>query len=371
MDNLIFYAQKELEPFSQRPVSPVDSLILSWVSYMNLPAALPAVQTWEGVRLADLFRAEAFPAMLEEIWDPESSLNLLTVLAASPRFRDIRVMGYAEQKDMAKEQQFAAVTFRLEKGLYYIAFRGTDHSLVGWKEDFNMAFQYPIPSQEQALIYTETAAMYCDGSFLLGGHSKGGNLAVYSGANCSDEVYKRIRRIYSHDGPGFLEQVLKSPAFARITPLIDKTVPQSSVVGMLLEQQEKYRVVKSKSFSVWQHDPFSWVVEGTDFQYLDDVAPEAKYLDRTLTTWITRLSPQEREWFVDTLYRILNANEAETFEQMRADWQKTVPAVAHAASQVDGQTRQFLFRTLRQLAVLGVKNVPSMFRSDRFPKEEQ
>ena len=172
--------------------------------------------------------------------------------------------------------QFAAMTFDLPDGSSYIAFRGTDATIVGWKEDFNMAFQYPVPSQAEAADYLNEAARHCRGKLYVGGHSKGGNLAVYAAANCRPDVSARLARVFSHDGPGFLEQALQSEAFRQVLPKIEKTLPQSSMIGMLLEHQENYKIVKSSSISIWQHNPFSWEINGDDFSYRAPIPPMAE-----------------------------------------------------------------------------------------------
>ncbi len=360
MNNIVTYAEEKLETFDAEPFNRVDSLILSWFSYIHLPGKIPEVWDWQGVRLAELFQAEHFAEMFGTLWDPESSRRLFTAMAASPRFRDARVMGYIEQVDPKQEKQFAAVSFQLDSGLCYVTFRGTDSTLVGWKEDFNMAFQYPVPAQEEAARYLEQAADHCEGTLRLGGHSKGGNLAVYAAANSGESLQKRIAQVYSHDGPGFLGSVLQSREFQAAAPKIDKTLPQSSLVGMLLEQQENFYIVKSDKFSIWQHDPFSWEVEGDDFCFLDALTPDAKYLDRTLNRWISSLTRAERERFVDSLYALAEMAHIDTLAQLRTEWQESVSAILHAASQLDSDTKDFLFETVRQLVALGIKNFPEM-----------
>ena len=161
-------------------------------------------------------------------------------------------------------------------------------------------------------------------------------------------------------GPGFLEHVLQSEAWTAIAPKIDKTLPQSSLVGMLLEQQENFRVVTSDRFSVWQHDPFSWCVEEGDFCIVDGLTPKAQYLDRTLNRWLCGLSPQERERFVDSLYGLVDTTRITTFHQLRENWQENIPAILRAASQLDEDTKEFLFQTVKALVGLGVKHYPEM-----------
>ena len=166
MNNIVSYAETNLDTFGQRPPGSVDSLILSWVAYVDLP---PETQPWSGVPLRDLFRAELFPSLFQEIWDPVSTKALFTALAASPRFRDIRLMGRTHRTDLTQEKQFTAVTFQLSPDLSYVAFGGTDTSFVGWKENFNMTFLSPVPSQEEAARYLSQAASHCTGDLLVGG----------------------------------------------------------------------------------------------------------------------------------------------------------------------------------------------------------
>ena len=163
MKNIISYAKENLHTFHEEPFHGVDSLILSSAAYVHFPQVFPAITGWKGMPLKDLYLAEYFDEMFQNIPLKEDTKTLFLALAASPRFRDIRVMGYTEQFDAVAEKQFSAMTFQVTPELYYIAFRGTDSTFVGWKEDFNMAFQSPIPSQEEAVRYMEKAALYCNG----------------------------------------------------------------------------------------------------------------------------------------------------------------------------------------------------------------
>jgi len=362
MDNIITYAEQVLEPFSLRPFCDVDSLILSCVAYLDIPEELSSAHSWKGLALRELFRAEHFDRLFSVTFAPERTKKLLTALAASPRFRDIRVMGYVDHTDEVLEKQFSAMTFRLDSRLSYIAFRGTDSTVVGWKEDFNMAFRSPIPSQEEAIRYLMTAGRHCPGRILLGGHSKGGNLAVYAAAFCKESLQLRIDRVYSHDGPGFLPHVLQSPGFSAIKGRVEKTLPQSSVVGMLLEHQESAKIIKSRTVSLLQHDPFTWVVEQGSFLPLEHLTLDARHVDRTLNAWLRKLDNQERERIVDALFGILETTDLRSFTQLRTDWQKTLPAVARQVVHLDADTRDLLFRALKELAALSVKTLPETIK---------
>lgn len=380
---IVTYVEQAFDTFAERELGAVDSLVLSCLSYLRLPdaAAFAPARGWEGMRLADLFRAEHFDALFGGMWNVAMSRRLLTACAASPRFRDLRVCGYTEQLDAASEKQFAAVAFagtgrpapdRTTPELFaYLAFRGTDATIVGWKEDFNMAFTCPVPAQEEAARYTDRAAARLPGGLFVGGHSKGGNLAVYAGARCGAAAQARVRRIFSHDGPGFMENVLAGDDFVRMAPLVEKTLPQSSLVGMLLEGQRRYQIVRSSRLSVWQHDPFSWEVDGTRFAPVDRLTPDAVYLDRTLSAWVAQMSAVEREQLVDTLFSLVRAGAGEgadahpdedlTFAQWSARLPQNLPALAHAVRQTDPAVAQSLKRMLKALFGLGAKYFPDVF----------
>lgn len=358
MGNIVTYAQEVLDTFDDKEISAVDSLILSWLSYLHYP---DVVFGWRGVKLKDLYKLEYFKDLFHGVWDIESTKALFNALCASPRFRDIRVFGFTENIDIEQEKQFAAICFQLPNKFCYVSFRGTDSTLVGWKEDFNMAFQYPVPSQKEALDYLGKVAKRTRGNLYVGGHSKGGNLAVYAAANASASIKKRIKKVYSHDGPGFLESVLESEAFVSIVPYIDKTLPQSSLVGMLMEQQENFRVIKSNRFSFWQHDPFSWVLEDNDFVCIDSLTPDARFVDRTINEWLQAHTRDQREQFIDSLYSLVDVDGITTMAEFRSDWKKHLPAMAHSLSQMEPEHKAFLADTVKSLVKLGIKNFPEIF----------
>lgn len=365
MKNIITYTKETFDTFETRPFCSVDSLILSALSYIHFPDVLPEIEGWKGMTLQQLYRAEFFEEMFHGILTAEDTQKLFVAIAASPRFRNIRVMGYTEQFDPVTEKQFSAVSFQISPALCYIAFRGTDSTFIGWKEDFNMAFKCPIPSQEEAVRYLEKAALYCSGTIYTGGHSKGGNLAVYASAMCRKNVQNRIERIFSHDGPGFMEETLESEEFQKILPKVEKTMPQSSIVGFLLENQKDYRIVKSNQIGgIMQHDPYTWILDHHDFVYQEKLTKDAKYADRTLSDWLKQISEEDRERFIDSLYSVLNTNHLMTLEDFRADWYKNIPAAIHAASQLDADTKKFLMHTLKELASLGIKNI-SLFGKEQ------
>lgn len=360
MSNILEYAKRNLDTFEQRPFCPVDSLVLSSVAYMSIPSSLEEAYSWEGMRLADLYRAEHFDSYYAGIWAEQFGIQLLTVIAANPRFRDITVRGFRESIDQELQMQFSATTYSLSDGSHYVAYKGTDMSFVGWKEDFNLSFQCPVPSQKEAAAYLTEVASRFDGPLRIGGHSKGGNLAIFAAAQAEGAIQNRIKEIYSHDGPGFLPEFTQSANYRFIAPRIKKSIPQSSLIGMLMEQGD-YAVVKSDARGIMQHSPATWIVEDCDFDYAEGLSNDARYADRTIDEWMYSKTPEEREAFVNALYSILSGINGVTVGDFKADWKTNVPAVAKAIAGMDPDTKAFTVATIGDLISIGARNFPELF----------
>ena len=346
------------DSFEERRFNAVDSLVLSQLSYLNFDGFVPELSdTASPAAIREIADAKNPHTLFHNVRDSKSNRKLFYALIDSPRFRDTKLVFYVNQIDGAAQKQFSAVTFLLRDGSAYIAFRGTDSTFIGWKEDFNMAFTSPIPSQEEGTAYLNAVADRISCKLKLGGHSKGGNIAVYSAVHCRQTVRDRIAQIYSHDGPGFQDELFHSDSYQIIKDRIHKTLPQSSIIGMLLQHQEKYSVVKSNRVWFMQHDPFSWLIDGDDFQYIPSLTKRALYMNKTLNQWVNSLDDQKRELFVNTLFQIIQATNAKTFYDLAGDWPKRAAAVLGVMKEIDDETRRFLFKTIRSLFVLAMKNI--------------
>ena len=221
-----------------------------------------------------------------------------------------------------------------------------------------MAFLTPVPSQEAALAYTMEVSGLIRGQLLLGGHSKGGNLAVYASMQSPKRLQNRICAIYSHDGPGFRDNIFSSEGYLRIRERIRKTLPQSSLVGMLLEHQENFEVVESAAVGIVQHNPYSWIVRDGAFVKLDTLTSGADYLNRTLADWLGLLSNEQRAQFVDTLYSIISGSDFSSFTELRESWPSELSALAENMKNMDDETKRMMHETLRALMLMALKNLP-------------
>lgn len=302
-------------PFVKVEPNPVDLLIFSTLSYINYDGIVPETVN---VRVTLKEAAEQFLALpdRENRVRVKRDLELLEAAAKTARFGDVGMAFYRNVFEPEKETQFAAFTCYLGDGTAVLAFRGTDRTLVGWKEDFNMAFQDSVPAQREALRYLNEFAIHTLLPMRLAGHSKGGNLAVYAAAKADRSTQERILEIHNQDGPGFSEKMMADSGYLAIVPKISTYVPESSVVGMLLDHEEPYIVIKSRQIGPMQHDPYSWEVLGNGFIYKEEITAKSKKFDRTMKAWFHSMTTEERNTLVDVIYEILVSGGASTTEDM-------------------------------------------------------
>ena len=341
--------------FEEAEFNEVDNLILSWLSYAALDGIVPAecsetdTITIEEASEQFVKTHDVDKILKEMVSFTKSSVILIQKLALTRRFKDIKLTGFVNRIDYKKESQFCAMTVLLKKNLYYVVFRGTDETLVGWKEDFNMSFLPVVPAQSMALSYLEGVAARIKGKLYVGGHSKGGNLAVYAGVRCSARVRNKILAIYNNDGPGFNDIKGLGNAYEEMLPKIQTYVPESAVVGMLLEHSGNHVVVKSSGKGLFQHDAMSWEVLGPHFITVERISDTSRVLNDVLKKWLGEITTEERENFIDTLYRILETTQARSLDDLNAEKGRIANVVLKEINGLGKDTRAMLGKTISAL----------------------
>lgn len=296
--------------FSQDPPNDVDALIFAALSYVTFGGRV-VTEPWGQVTLMEAAEETFRMPNLEQMARTKTDLGLLKAAGATCRFGGCRLLRYRSQLLPEQDTQFAAVTFSLDDGSLMVAYRGTDNTLVGWKEDFNMSFQQTVPAQRLAAQYLRDVAEENGGPLRVCGHSKGGNLAVFAAATAPPVVQKRILQVYNHDGPGFSDYLMGTPGYLALVPRIRTLVPQSSVIGMLMEHEEPYTVIRSGSVGIFQHDPYSWEVLGREFSQVEQITQGSQFLDATIKAWCAGMTAQERGKLVDALFDLLGSADVE------------------------------------------------------------
>ena len=351
-DTILEYLEKTKDKsFEELPFSEVDSLILCQLSYLKFDNRMipPVGGRDKAATLVSITRAANYDDIYADERYRKNNTAMFERLLASRRFNTMRLHSFVNEIDYDNESQFAALTAELEGGNTYVIFRGTDDSLIGWKEDLNLGLSKPVPGQIKSVDYLDRVADYLPGSFDVGGHSKGGNLAVFSAMYCKNETRDRILHIYNHDGPGMRNELMDDERYEAIRGRIRMTVPHSSVVGMLLLNFDNYKVVESKNPGIMQHDPFSWKIKNNDFVYKDSVKDSVALRDRSINEWVMQLDENQIHIFLNTIYEVMIATEVSNLNELLAEWKAIVPKVAAVLKEIEPQTKTVLLKIIGAL----------------------
>ncbi len=339
--------------FTQDPFNEVDNLLLCLISYIDF-SRIPLLRSR---REEDALSLEVICTQLtrEDEQRGLSQLDYIPVMrqaAATERFSSVKMFGFESIRDESEEMQFDAVSFLLPDHSIFVTFMGTDRSLVGWKEDFNMSFLSSVPAQRRAEVYALEMAKTCPNRHLrIGGHSKGGNLAVWAAVHLPEEVQSRLLAAYNNDGPGFSVDLLELEGHRRIADRIHTIIPESSIVGVLLEHAEDYEIIDSSYHAVMQHEPMSWVVVGNHFVRQENRSSIGKMSDSALHDWIAAMSPEERKTFTDAIFDVISrGGTRHTLEEIHFGGLTGGAALLRAFVSADEEKRRFIKEKLKQLA---------------------
>ncbi|MBR2836575.1 MAG: DUF2974 domain-containing protein [Coriobacteriales bacterium] len=353
MANIIEYVRRTSDTFIARPFTRVDGLVLSWLSYLRFPEELPETQTALGLMLAQIGNCSSLLGLVAPAHNPDSCEELLRACAISPRFSLVRVCRTVEEGSVEKQEQFAATTFILP-GIdeAFIGFRGTDDTLLGWKESFNLGFSKAVPAQTAARDYVERVARETDCPLWIGGHSKGGNLATFATMTANSATRARIKACFAYDAPGFSKAAMQSGEFNSDWSLIKNTIPQESLVGMLLNSEAPEPcITRTTHPGIMQHSPFYWVIEGNDFATVDSITYDAYRRNKRLNAWINSMSAQQIERFTGVLYRITRATGEVTLSGLIAGMGNgSLEFMLRSLDGLPAQDRQFFTNQLEELA---------------------
>lgn len=314
--------------FAQSPFNEVDNLILACFSYVNLDR-IPAVTRQKGIELKKLVKEFKKLHTIKELEADKSFIRLAPFMmfdmAESVRFGNCVIRNYVNEIVTEAEQQFSAVEIVLDDGTSYISFRGTDDTIIGWKEDFNLSTGV-VPAQERAVEYMQRISDKAYGMLRVGGHSKGGNLAIYGSVMCKS-AHDKILEIYSNDGPGFSKEFQESPETAEMMPKIIRIIPEYSIIGTLLEHEKQPIIVASTSRGLLQHDGFSWEVQGPGLVRRDSLNKTALRFIEILHKWIDGMDMEQKRLLIEDLFATLQASGYENLSEVQSGGIKSLAAM--------------------------------------------
>lgn len=357
MANLSDYVQWRGDlSFEVRPFNKIDALVLCQLSYLNFSGIIPE-QFNGGITLgeaAHTYAADSTRGIPQEfgVFINPLTADLLKAAAETERFGSILLKGFVNEVNRTTNKQFAALTAVLPTGDVCIVYRGTDDSLIGWKEDCLLCLQDAVPSHSAAVQYLSAAAsaVACGAEKLsIAGHSKGGNLALYAAGSAAASIRERIERIFCFDGPGFAFDIKQWDGFQAILPKTTSFIPQSSVVGVLLSYFPYYTVIESsEANTLWQHDAFSWQIKRDEFViHQEGRTKESYFAEKAVQTWLSRLDDTERKEFITTLFEVMFGTGAETLSELTANGLAHSLHILQELHTVDSERRKELFAVIK------------------------
>ena len=339
--------------FVERPFGNPDVVALSQLCYLKFDGLIGEGET---VTLRGLHNHNSMAVMLEDPKYAKENGKLFDLLSSSIRFRDLKISHYRNIIDKELETQFCAMTFHLPEDINFVAFRGTDETMVGWKEDFNLTYMDQVPAQRLSVDYLTEAADMIRGRFFVGGHSKGGHLSIYSSMHVPEEIRDRLISIYCLDGPGFMKSMLAHEGYEQIRERIIKLIPQSSVVGMLSESDDNYTVIKSSGIGLLQHNLYKWEIKRGELVVEEDINNRARVFDKSVNEWIEGLDQERRQKFVDSLYDIITSCDADNRVDFVANFVKNVAQIKKTLGELDEETSLMLKEAVRMLLTSATLN---------------
>ena len=339
--------------FRRRGLTPLDIMAVNELSYVALGEVVSEEFDFKkACRIKDIlyyYMEHENELKTNNILFPAKRVKLLKLMASSRRYADVQFCGYKEDIDYLKERQFCATVIKVPGIKTFISFRGTDDNVISWKEDFKMSYMSKIPAQKLACKYLEEALDNLSGSFILTGHSKGGNLAIYSAANTNEVFRERIEGIYTYDAPGVHTSVLESEGYKAIRSKVVAYVPEDTVVGALLEKDVETVVVKSKLFGVMQHMVYNWQIKGHDLQKLKSRTTGSILFERALKQWMCNYSEEELKIICDVAFDLFADINVISFMDFKDEFYKKVSDLIKAATAIDEKNSKLVVDALSDL----------------------
>jgi len=364
MSNIYDYIEKNCDSlFSEEPFCEVDALVFAWLSYYEIENLQNVGYNCINLTLQELVMASQKilgkikePGRLGKLVSASTGAWVLKKVAKKKRYKHVRIADFKTVNNFENNTQFSVTSYALDTGMEVVAFRGTDTSVAGWKEDCMISYSSEVPSQKLAVEYLESRAGKTD--LVITGHSKGGNLAIYSAAKCKKSVLKNIVDIYNFDGPGFCFDIKEAENYSAIADHIHSYIPGSSIVGMLLKHMDDYTIVASSSAGILQHYAIYWQIENRTFVTQEGRNISSRSADIAFQAWLNELSFEDRKKFVETIFAIFEGAGVEYFDDITSEGFSVMKSIFLKMRQLDDETANMVrsfFKALMDASLSEVK----------------
>lgn len=325
MSNLIDYLEEvKYLPFDQEPLNILDKVCINEIGYLTYEKWLSASDLKETINLHDYAEGKDLNPDYSFMVTKER-VDLAEAMVRSRRFAGLNLSDYCSVLDKEVEKQFAAMIFSLPEFDYQqIVFRGTDDSVIGWKEDFQLTYSREIPAHRSAMAFLEKHLPNLSGHIAVSGHSKGGNLALYSAVQSSTVLREQIAELLLLDSPGLMKPLLEKTSYQELKPKMTVIRPQESVVGVMLYWDKVAKLVAADGIGIAQHNVLLWQVdlETNDFVYEDQPTDLSQRLEGSFHEWIEVLPNQQLKQVYDLFFNTILDSGIESLDDIGI---KTLP----------------------------------------------
>ena len=372
MANIIDYLKWRGDvPFDVDPFNEVDALVLCELVYANFDGIVPGTSIKDKITVEELCDKFFEKYKKEELLDSKRITKLapflLPEMAGSARFGGMKLAGFVNEVDEENQSQFAVCSFYLSDGTIFVAFRGTDDTLVGWKEDFNMCFSTGTGGQVKAVDYLNENFARTMKRLRVGGHSKGGNFALYASAFSKPHIKDAILDVYNFDGPGFIQEILDKKEYNEIIGRVKKFIPDESIIGMMMYTKATVSVVKSDSKGIYQHDPMSWQVVRNHFETVESVSKSSVMIDEIIKTWTTQFDYDKRALFGDIFFSSLVSSGASSMSDITSKKVRSIAQISKEIQTLNPEDQQIVMDVFGKLLSVGGDSLKNSILS-KLPK---
>lgn len=343
--------------FSRDPFNEIDALIFTWLSYYEYEKiAETDINLVEGRTLKEIAETHKNQFgnfkeinMTTTVIPKDSATYLLYKVSQSVRFSQVKLLSCCFVFDPINSIQFFASTFCIDEDTAIISYRGTDTSIAGWKEDCFLAFEDNLIGQNLATTYFNNSPKF--NNYYLCGHSKGGNYALWTILNCDEKKIKNIKHLYNFDGPGFRDKKFNTERYQKVKNLITTILPESSIIGVLLEHIENYKTIKSNMFGIFQHNTMMWNVCSTKFIYTENgLSFSSEFVDKNFANFIETMNFNQRKEIVEVLFNILESSGVVYLTDFSKDTIKKVFKMLKSIKGLDKKQRAIIYAFLINIA---------------------
>lgn len=340
------------------PLNELDVASLNELGYLPYQEHLKIQMDWSKFHLlADLVSQVADQDRTFDFLVTKERIALLEAVLAAPRFEGLALGRYVNDISQEYERQFAAMIWDLPAaGHRQVVFRGTDDSLIGWKEDFHMSYQRRIPAQQLALAYLKTYLEEGAGTVVVSGHSKGGNLALYASSFLPLDLQERLMSVHIYDAPGLHESVVGSLGYQGLKPKVVAFRPREAIIGVMLGSDLTYQTVASLGKGMEQHDMSNWQVAGDTFVAVDGLSDLSLSLEKTFDDWLTTHSSRDLKLLFDTCFDLFFDAGIDSLNDLSGNTNQALKQLLATANQLDKNQRDFLLKTVGDLIGLYQKH---------------